>query len=113
MSLVTKTEPTNPRRSKAIERTDVRHLVLFKVDREAAPYIAGKLSKLHSIDFIEDTAELLSVLRSRVKSIDAVLLGANVDEPVSVAQQISSFDKQLPVVISSNEDHAKLRTGLM
>jgi PAS domain S-box-containing protein len=115
MSLdATRTKPINPRRSTSVERTDASHLILFKVDREAGPYIADKLSKLHSIDFIDDTAELMTVLQSRVKSIDAVLLGANVDEPLGVAQQISSFDKQLPIVISSNEDQrAKLRAGLM
>ena len=84
------------------------------VDRELALNITRNLSKLHHVEFITDSDRFLAVLESNIDSIDAVLLGTDIDDPVGAVQRIYAMDKRLPIVILSNAAQcAQLRRDLM
>ena len=89
-------------------------LIFFNVDRELSLNITRNLSKLHHVEFITDSDRFFAVLESNIESIDAVLLGTDIDDPVSAVQRMYSMDKRLPIVILSNAAQcAQLRRDLM
>ena len=93
---------------------NVDGLIFFNVDRELALNITSNLSKLHHVEFITKSDRFFAVLESSIESIDAVLLGADIKDPVSAVQRIYSMDKRLPIVILSNAAQcAQLRRDLM
>jgi PAS domain S-box-containing protein len=93
---------------------DVSHLVFVKVERELALRISKNLSALHRIEFFTDTAKFLAGSRSKLEMIDAVLIGADVEDPVNIAQHIHSIDKRVPIIILSSAARcALLRQDLM
>ena len=94
--------------------SDVDGLIFFNVDHQHALNITRNLSKLHNVEFIADGDRFFAVLEANVESIDAVLLGTDIDDPVSAVQRIYALDKRLPIIILSNAAQcAQLRRDLM
>jgi PAS domain S-box-containing protein len=95
-------------------RGDTNRLVFVNVERDYAFYILAHLSRLHHVEHISSADQFGVALDADPGSIDAVLLGVNVGEPVALAQRIHSVDNHLPIVIlSSPSRSATLRQDLM
>ena len=96
------------------DRNEVCKLAFVNVERTFAFQIASSLSSRHHIEVIPSTTQLQTTLEKGVEMIDAVLLGATLDDRVAVAQRIHAIDKRLPIFILSEEAaSAKLRQELM
>ena len=107
-----KSEPSADRFATAAG--DVSHLVFVKVGRDIALHISKNLSTLHRIEFVADSARFLAGSRAKLETVDAVLLGADVDDPVKTAQRVHSVDKRVPIIILSSVARcALLRQDLM
>lgn len=95
-------------------RGDTNRLIFVNVERDYAFYILAHLSRLHHVEHISSTDQFAIALDTNPESIDAVLLGVGVEEPVALSQRIHSVDNHLPIVIlSSPAQSAALRQDLM
>lgn len=93
---------------------DVSRLVFVKVGSELARRISRNLSTLHHIELVGDAAKFLTEPRPHLESVDAILLGADVDDPVAIAQRIHAIEKRVPIIILSGAARcALLRQDLM
>jgi PAS domain S-box-containing protein len=93
--------------------SDVSQLVFIKVERSLSIQLSKHLSKLHRIKVVADSAQFPEA-QSKLDAIDAVLLGVDVDDPVSVVQRIHSVDKRVPIFILTVAARcARLRQDLM
>jgi PAS domain S-box-containing protein len=94
---------------------DVSHLVFVKVDCDLALRISESLSTLHHIESVIDSKRFLSKSPLKLETVDAVLIGTDVEDPVNIAQRIHTIDKRLPIIIlsSSAARCALLRQNLM
>jgi len=98
----------------APDRSEVCNLAFVNVERSFQQHVVTNLSSRHHIETVASTALLQSTLELGVELIDAVLLGAQVEDPVIVAQRIHSLDKRLPIfILSADSVSSKLRQDLM
>ncbi|MBA2126955.1 histidine kinase [Hyphomicrobium methylovorum] len=94
------------------EGDDLSRVVFVNVDRSVAKHISQHLTKRHRIESFDDSKFPNS--SSQLKTIDAVLLGSDVKEPVNAVQRIHSVDKRVPIIILSGAAQcARLRQDLM
>lgn len=104
----------SPNFSTSHNTTRVSSLAFFEVDQAFADPIAASLKDFHHVETITGGEHLYAALEARGHSINAVLLGPQISDPVNIAQRIYSLDKRLPVIILSNVDQcAQLRSSLM
>lgn len=93
---------------------DVGHVVFVNVERDFAHHISKNLSTLQRIEFVADSSKFLTETRAKLETADAVLIGADVEDPVNIAQRIHSIDKRVPIIILSSAARcALLRQDLM
>lgn len=94
--------------------SDACRLFFVSIGQTLGFHLANNLTRLHHIEFIASVAQCLEALKAGVGLVDAILLGADIDDPIGAAQSIHVLDKRLPIVILSTETNcAKLRQDLM
>ncbi len=104
----------NIRRLGIGSRSDVCNLLFVSVARDLAFNLSNNLSKLHRIEFISDDNQLVAKVQARPETIDVVLIGAELNNPLGWAQRIHTMDKHLPIVIlGSAAKCGQLRRDLM
>jgi len=95
-------------------RNQFGHLLFFNVDRGLARFIAADLPEHYQVEVLEPGECAYIELQSRIASIDAVLVGPEITDPVGVGQRIHSLDKRLPIIILSRAAQCgQLRKALM
>lgn len=93
---------------------DLSELVFVKVERDLAIRISKRLSSPHQISSFSDRPSTINKNRTKFEKSGGVLIGADVKDPVNVAQTIHSIDKRVPIIILSNAARcATLRQDLM
>jgi PAS domain S-box-containing protein len=98
-----------------IEET-TRHGVLQLLGVSPITYdlLFEQLWPAHAIENIEDKTDIYARFDSGSQTADAVLLGLEVKEPVSIAQRLYMYDKNIPVFILGELAHcAQLKRTLM
>jgi PAS domain S-box-containing protein len=94
--------------------SDVRRLIFLGVSQDLGFHLANSLTRLHHIEFIAASDQYLDGLKASINSIDAVLLGTKLDDPLAVAQSIHLLDKRLPIIILNSETTcSRMRQDLM
>lgn len=89
-------------------------LQLLGVSPVISDMLFDQLWPQHTISNIEDKANIYTSYEDGNQSADTVLLGLDVQEPVSVAQRLFLYDKNVPIFILSETAHcAQLKRTLM
>lgn len=89
-------------------------LQLLGVSPVVSDLLFDQLWPAHAISKIEDKANIYASFEEGGKSADTVLLGLDVEEPVSIAQRLFLYDKNVPIFILSEPAHcAQLKKTLM
>lgn len=89
-------------------------LQLLGVSPVISDLIFDQLWPAHAISKIEDKANIYASFEDGSQSADTVLLGLDVEEPVSIAQRLFLYDKNVPIFILSESAHcAQLKKTLM
>ncbi len=99
----------------AIEETSKNGILqLLGVSPIVSDLLFDQLWPAHSIQKIEDKAYIYASFEDGSQSADTVLLGLDVKEPVSIAQRLFLYDKNVPIFILSEPAHcAQLKRTLM
>ena len=84
---------------------DCSRLLFVNVAHDIGDRISKSLSTLHRIEFVTSSAMLFDDPLLKFETVDAVLLGSEVADPVGIAQRIHSIDKRIPIVILSGAEH--------
>ena len=89
-------------------------LQLLGVSSVISDLLFHELWPAHTINRIEDKSSIYADFESGSKSPDTFILGLGVKEPVSIAQRLFLYDKNVPIFIISEEAHcAQLKRSLM
>ena len=89
-------------------------LQLLGVSPVISDMLFDQLWPQHTISNIEDKANIYASYEDGNQSADTVLLGLDVQEPVSIAQRLFLYDKNVPIFILSESAHcAQLKRTLM
>lgn len=89
-------------------------LHLLGVSPVVSDLLFDQLWPAHAIHKIKDKANIYTSFEEGRKSADTVILGLEVEEPVSVAQRLFLYDKNIPIFILSESSHcAQLKRTLM
>lgn len=89
-------------------------LQLLGVSPVISDLLFDQLWPEHAISKIEDKANIYASYEDGKQSADTVLLGLGVEEPVSIAQRLFLYDKNVPIFILSETAHcAQLKKTLM
>lgn len=99
----------------AIEKTSKSGILqLVGVSPVISDLLYDQLWPAHSIHRIEDKADVYAGFEDGSQIADTVLLGLNVEEPVSIAQRLFLYDKNVPIFILSEPTHCtQLKRTLM
>ncbi len=96
------------------EKTKSGILQLLGVTPVVSDLIYDQLWPTHSIYKVEEKENIYAGYEDGSQSADTVLLGQDVEEPVSVAQRLFLYDKNVPIFILSDPAHcAQLKRTLM
>jgi PAS domain S-box-containing protein len=89
-------------------------LQLLGVSPAIADILFDQLWPAHSIHKIEDKSNIYAGFENGNQPADTVILGLEVREPVSIAQRLFLYDKNVPIFILSESSHcAQLKRTLM
>ena len=95
------------------EKTQSGQLQLLGVSPVISDLLFDQLWPAHAISNLKDKANIYASFEGG-GSADTVLLGLDVDEPVSIAQRLFLYDKNVPIFILSESAHcAQLKKTLM
>ncbi len=99
----------------AIEETPKNGILqLLGVSPIVSDLLFDQLWPAHSIQRIEDKTNIYAGYENGSQSADTVVLGLAVAEPVSIAQRLFLYDKNVPIFILSEPAHcAQLKRTLM
>lgn len=89
-------------------------LQLLGVSPVVTDLLFDELWPAHAIYKIENKTNIYASFEEGGQSADIVILGMGVEEPVSIAQRLFLYDKNLPIFILSESAHcAQLKRSLM
>lgn len=89
-------------------------LQLLGVSPVVADLLFDELWPAHAIHKIENKTNIYASFEEGGQTADIVILGMGVEEPVSIAQRLFLYDKNLPIFILSESAHcAQLKRSLM
>lgn len=89
-------------------------LQLLGVSPVVTDLLFDELWPAHAIHKIENKTNIYASFEEGGQSADIVILGMGVEEPVSIAQRLFLYDKNLPIFILSESAHcAQLKRSLM
>lgn len=89
-------------------------LQLLGVSPIVSDLLFEQLWPAHSIHKVEDKSNMYAGFENGSQPADAVILGLDVSEPVSIAQRLFLYDKNVPIFILSDPAHcAQLKRTLM
>ncbi len=96
------------------EKSKTGVLQLLGVSPVVADLLYDQLWPAHSIYKVEEKTEIYEGFEDGSQSADTVLLGQSVEEPVSIAQRLFLYDKNVPIFILSDPAHCtQLKRTLM
>jgi len=89
-------------------------LQLLGVSTVISDLLYDGLWPAHAINRLEDKEQIYATYEDGGQRADTVILGLGIEEPVSVAQRLYLYDKNVPIFILSEDAHcANLKRTLM
>ena len=91
----------------------VGRVILLNVDLKVSRLLTSEGMKQLCFDKISSASQMFVELEQRKSEVDALVLGVNLKEPVSIAQRIYSMGKDIPLLILTEPDrHEQLKQAL-